>query len=351
MAHLVFQTAFPGDLFLSIPLMKRIKEWDPTTPVVLACRPGLGDFFLKTGLADQIIPVDKKNRKQSAIALEHLQKKSWDTIFVPHESPRTALWMWRLKAKHKVGFRNWWNWLVFNKRVLKPRHLPDALRQLSLLTPFDARLAETFSSEDVQELKNVEDKASDIDYRKPHIPDWASMQIVKHEARRNVIFLAPGSTWNTKRWTARGYEELSRLLLAKDFEIELVGSPAERALCEQIEAEVRNLNPKARIHNLAGRTSMADLVDIFRYGKALVTNDSGAMHAAAAADLPTVAVFGPTTLNLGFRPWQNRAIVVQKDLDCRPCGKHGHDRCPLGHHHCMEKIEAARVLRAVEKLI
>lgn len=352
MAHLVFQTAFPGDLFLSIPLMKRIKEWDPQTPVVLACRPGLGEFFKKFGLADEIIPIDKKNKIESAAALKKLAAIKWDVVFVPHESVRTALWMWQLKAKHKVGFRKWWNGLFYDKRVNKPVDFPDALRQLSLLTPLDSRLAELFGSEEVQNLRNPSGRTPEIlDFSQPYIPEWASMRLAIHSpvATRKVVFLAPGSVWATKRWTPRGYTELARMLLARGYDVELVGSPAEKDLCDQIERAVRaDARPGAAITNIAGKTSLSDLAGLFRDGIALVSNDSGAMHAAAAADLPTVAVFGPTTLNLGFRPWQNRASVVQLDLDCRPCGKHGHDKCPLGHHHCMEKISASQVMKAVE---
>jgi heptosyltransferase II len=67
--------------------------------------------------------------------------------------------------------------------------------------------------------------------------------------------------------------------------------------------------------------------------------------------IPTVAVFGPTTLDLGYRPWQNRALVVQKDLECRPCGKHGAAKCPLGTHACMKTVRPPDVLTAIDRLL
>jgi heptosyltransferase-2 len=333
--------------------MKRIKDWDPDTPVVLACRPGLGDFFKKFGLADEIVAIDKKDKAAAQQTLAKLAQQKWDVLFVPHESPRTALMMRKLKAKHKVSFSKWWNGLVYDRRVKKPVDFPDALRQLSLLTPLDSKLAENFCSEEIQALKNPQTRTPHVvDFSRPVIPEWASMQVAQHTGGRHVIFMAPGSTWNTKRWTARGYVELARMLLARGYEIELVGSKAERQLCNEIEfAVLDEAKPGSLIANRAGATSLAELVERFRTGVALVSNDSGAMHAASAAGLPTVAIFGPTTLNLGFRPWQNRAQVVQLDLDCRPCGKHGHDKCPLGHHHCMEKIDALTVMKAVELVI
>jgi heptosyltransferase-2 len=84
--------------------------------------------------------------------------------------------------------------------------------------------------------------------------------------------------------------------------------------------------------------------------EALICNDSGLMHLASVAGLPTVAVFGPTTIALGYRPWQNQARVVERELFCRPCGKHGHVRCPLNTHECMKSISESQVLKEFRKV-
>ncbi len=270
----------------------------------------------------------------------------WDVVFVPHQSVRTALWMTRVRARRgKVGFKQWWNIGIFTHRVVKPMDFPDALRQMSLLTPLDDRLAERFGSDEVQALRSPSSQDSPLNFKTPLIPDWASMTVGRHVPVGKRIFLAPGSVWNTKRWTVRGYEELARLLMLRGYSVELVGSSAERALCQQIANNVEG------VLNRSGLTTLGGLIDIFRQGEALICNDSGAMHAAAVAGLPTVAIFGPTTLAQGFRPWQNRAVVVQRILNCRPCGKHGAEKCPIGTHECMEKIAASEVLQALDALL
>lgn len=345
MAHLVFQTAFPGDVFLSVPLIKKIRDWDPATQLVLACRPGLGEFFIKNGLVDDVIEIDKRSKDGRASAVKRLMETKWDVVFCPHESPRTAIWMWRLKAKEKVGFQKWWNRLVFTLRVKKPMHLPDALRQLSLLAPIDYKIAELMAGNEVQELANPEGQISPFPFWEKPIPSWADMRTITAYPVGHKIFLAPGSVWDTKRWTLKGYIELARMLIIRGCNVELVGSGAEKHLCDEIQKQVPG------VINRAGQTSLARLVDLFSTGTALICNDSGAMHAAAAAGLPTVAIFGPTTLSLGFRPWQERAIVVQKELKCRPCGKHGAKKCPIGTHECMESISATTVLEALDKLL
>ena len=344
MAHLVFQTAFPGDLFLSVPLIKRLRAFDPGTPVTLACRPGLGEFFLRHKLVDDVVEVNKKTGG-GADALARLRAETWDLIICPHQSPRTAWWMSRLKARRaKVGFAAWWNRVVFDHRVERPNEYPDALRQLSLLTAVDDRLAEWFATDEVQALRNPHTRENLVDLTLIPIPEWASMRVLTSDPKSRVIFIAPGSVWETKRWTPEGFAAVARALLKRDFEVRLVGSPPERDVCAAVEAMAPG------VKNVCGRGSLADLVDQMTEGRALISNDSGAQHAAALVGLPTVAVFGPTVLELGYRPWNDRAVVAQIDLPCRPCGKHGHHACPIGTHACMRDLTADLVLNALKKL-
>lgn len=313
--------------------------------MTLACRPGLGEFFLKNGLVDRVIEVDKRSGKGRSLALGKIRGEEWDIVFVPHESLRTTLWMLRVKARRgKIGFRKWWNFGIYKYRVVKPMDFPDALRQLSLLTPLDGTLAEYFGSYETHALASPLSQESPFDFEEPPIPQWASMTLAQNKPVGRRIFLAPGSVWATKRWTVQGYTELAKKLLHQGFTVELVGSGQEKPLCDVIAREVKG------VINRAGQTSLSGLVDLFAEGTALICNDSGAMHAAAAAGLPTVAIFGPTVLSLGFRPWQNRAVVVQRELKCRPCGKHGAKECPIGTHECMTGISTNDVMAALDEL-
>lgn len=344
--HLIFQTAFPGDVFLSIPLLRRLRIWDPEADLVLACRPGLGEFFLKNKIVDRVMDIDKKSGEGRNRSLDELRQGAWDWIICPHESPRTAWWMCRLKATSgKVGFRKWWNGFVFSKRVEKPYSYPDALRQLSLLAPLDKTVAELFAEEDFSRLQSPKSKRSPWPLDVPPVPEWASMQVIPHRPDGRTVFLAPGSVWATKRWTQSGYEGLAKLLTARGARVVLVGSKDEAPLCTAIAERVQG------VENRAGTTSLNELVELLATGVALVCNDSGAMHAAAACGLPTVAIFGPTTLDLGFRPWNTRSVVVQRDLGCRPCGKHGAKKCPIGTHECMTQISAEDVYSALGQLM
>ena len=83
---------------------------------------------------------------------------------------------------------------------------------------------------------------------------------------------------------------------------------------------------------------------------ALVSNDSAPMHVATAVGVPVVAVFCATTPAQGFGPYGTRAALVEADLECRPCGRHGGRRCPRGTEDCMRLVGAADVLKALRSL-
>ena len=136
--NVLVQTAFLGDLLLSIPLLKQIKSFSPE-PLVLICRQGLGEFFLKSGLVDQVIEITKGDSKSYQKAAQELQQRQIDTIYVPHQSLRTHFFISRLKAQKKVGFATWWNYFFFDLRINKNMLLPEALRQQSLIGFKDPR--------------------------------------------------------------------------------------------------------------------------------------------------------------------------------------------------------------------
>jgi ADP-heptose:LPS heptosyltransferase len=185
-----------------------------------------------------------------------------------------------------------------------------------------------------------------MDFRKLALPFWASMRVEPPQGLKSPLpsagsspraFLFPGSVWATKRWSEEGFIDVARRLQGDGYEIHWMGSNGEAELCERLRGQV----PGTFSH--AGRLSLTESFLALSGGRLLISNDSGSMHLGSMAGIPTVAVFGPTVLEIGYRPWQQQAIVVQKALSCRPCGKHGHDRCPLGHHRCMLTITGEEV--------
>lgn len=342
MEILVIQTAFPGDLFLSIPLLKQTRLLFPDSKISLLCRQGLGSVFVNEKLVDQVFEIEKGSAASYQEALKKLKAIRFDFVISPHQSFRTAVLVRGLNKSMAVGFKRWWNFLFFDKTLSYPRHLPDAFRQMSLLTLIHKQFSEKWKPEDLRGHKNV----SPLKYDVKAIPEWASMETRPWTPQKKIIYVAPGSVWNTKKWKIEHFEELIQKILQQGYEVALTGSKADQEACDALASQ------DPRIQNLCGKTNLKEILDRFQEAQALVANDSGAIHMAATVGLPTVAIFGPTVPEFGFRPWNNRAVVVQhKKLDCRPCSAHGTAKCPIRTHECMKGLSVDEVFHALTDLI
>lgn len=326
----------------------------PERTLGLVCRKGLGDFFLKTGVVDVIFEIKKGDRASYQQVREQVRKYSEIYVYCPHSSFRTALFVRSLRPKDSVGFSQSWNRWAFKRRVGRPQELPDVLRQLSLLVPEDEVLAENLHH--YQSSKRA--YARDEDGRISGVPPWASISLRAVLARDRTSWsrlmerlnwgrwdgaskalLFPGSVWATKRWTEEGFAQVGRKLTELGGQILIMGAGNEVALCERLAAQI----PGAV--SLAGQTSLYESALILLNSDLMIGNDSASVHLAAVTETPSIAIFGPTTIEQGFRPWSNQAWIVDKPgLSCRPCGPHGHHRCPRGTHECMKHVSPGDVM-------
>jgi heptosyltransferase-2 len=159
----------------------------------------------------------------------------------------------------------------------------------------------------------------------------------------NVIALLPGAEYGpSKRWPVERYRELAHRLSTTGHQVWVFGSEKERSLGEDIIA-----GSAGNVVNLCGRTALVDVIDLLSLAKAVVTNDSGLMHVAAAVDSTIVAIYGSTTPQY-TPPLTSKAQILYENLDCSPCFKR---QCPLGHTLCLKNIEVERVMNVVTQII
>lgn len=159
-----------------------------------------------------------------------------------------------------------------------------------------------------------------------------------------LVAIAPGSSWRAKTWPPERLAEVAeRLALRHGCRPVVVGSKADLPRAEIIRSKSR-----APLIDLTAKTTLKELTVLLRRCLALVGNDSGPTHLAAAAGKPVVAIYGPTDENL-LGPYGNQHITIVAPVPCRPCRRRGRaERCP--HLRCLTEISSQQVCDEVDKL-
>ena len=159
---------------------------------------------------------------------------------------------------------------------------------------------------------------------------------------RPVIALAPGAVGASKRWPEAAYAELTARLVAEGNAVWIVGSAQEEPLAQKI------AGLSCHVRDLTG-PDLRNAVLALKTADAVVSNDSGLLHVAAALGTPSVGIFGPTS-PWHWAPLNPLAAVMEtaNDLRCRPCHK---PVCRVMHHRCMHDISVAQVASTVRQIV
>ena len=164
---------------------------------------------------------------------------------------------------------------------------------------------------------------------------------------RPVLALCPGAEFGeAKRWPAEHYAKVAEIKIRAGWQVWMFGSKNDHPGCEAIR---ERLIPGLREEsvNLAGETSLAEAIDLLSAAAAVVSNDSGLMHVAAALNRPLVAVYGSTSPQF-TPPLADRVEIVRLGLDCSPCFER---TCRFGHYNCLRELKPRPVIEALQRLV
>lgn len=150
-----------------------------------------------------------------------------------------------------------------------------------------------------------------------------------------AVIFCPGAEYGpAKRWPSRHFASLARTL-PPHYAIWILGSAKDGVIGDEIATA-----SGGRALNLCGRTRLDQAIDLIASASAVISNDSGLMHVAAALDRPMAAIYGSSS-PIYTPPLSPRAKIVSLNLDCSPCFKRS---CPLGHLDCLERLSPEQVL-------
>jgi len=154
---------------------------------------------------------------------------------------------------------------------------------------------------------------------------------------RPVLALCPGAEYGeAKRWPAAYFAEVATAMIKQGWQVVLFGSAKDQVITQVIQAQVDS----ECCADLAGKTSIEEVIALLALADRVVSNDSGLMHVAAAVDTPVVAIYGSSDPTY-TPPLSDNAQIISLGLECSPCFKR---ECPLGHLDCLTKIPPAQVV-------
>jgi heptosyltransferase-2 len=240
--------------------------------------------------------------------------------------------------KERIGWRGEARGLLLNdcRRLDKTKYPRMVQRFAALGLPAKARLPERVPDPNLLVTRPM----VDIVLEKFGIEttgDWPA----------RLLAICPGAEFgSSKQWPASHFIMLCTRLLADGWRVVIMGSAGDAAIAQEIYEGVEQKLGRSladRCFNLAGKTTLAEAIDIMAACNLAVSNDSGLMHVAAALNLPVVALYGSTSPEF-TPPLAPMAKILTTPIECRPC----FDReCRFGHKRCMTDIEPARVLTAI----
>jgi heptosyltransferase-2 len=317
-----------GDAVLALPALAAIRRHFRDAHLTVAAAPGVAALFREgTDVAPDDV-MDLPTRTRAAVAA--LRDRQFDVGVLFPNSFRSAWQMWR------AGIPARWGYATSARRVLLTTHCRPGRRRGRHQSEYYRQLAIGLGVPCGDEAPRL-------------APSDASRQradaLLAGLAGARLVGMAPGAAYGeAKQWPPDRMAALARRLIEADAAaVVLVGAPHDREASRAIESWLRTHAPHVarRVIDLTGRTSVGALIGLIARMAVFVSNDSGAMHVAAAVGRPIVAVFGPTderrTGPLGAH------AVLTAPVFCRPCMLRD---CPIDHR-CMKRITVDAVHAAV----
>ena len=337
---LLIQLGDIGDVVLTLPAIRALKENFPRANIIVAVREKARELIEDCPWAAGVVAINEEKRSLME-ELSHqkdffcnLRKFHFDIAIDMKTGDRGAILAFLSGAKQRMGLYahdgKLWRNRVFTHLTL-PYQAPGrhmAQHYLSLLESYDIKTDHIWP----------EHRPSEARLREAHA-------LLKNEGippDRPIVAVQPFSLWKYKEWSSKNYVGLINWLISNyDVSVIITGSREERTKADELTKECpRNT------YNLAGETSIGTLAAVFKACKMFIGVDSAGMHIAAAVGVPTVSIFGPSS-SADWAPRGERHRFVRKDLPCAPCRNKGCEDSEISR--CLDELMLEDVVDSVKR--
>ena len=327
---LIVGPAWVGDMVMAQSMFKLIKEQNPEAVIDVVAPAWTEPLLARMPEINQAIPLALGHgqlglRQRWRVGVQ-LRDRHYDRAIVLPRSLKSAIIPFAARARRRTGFLGEMRWGLLNDiRPLDKQALPRTVDRFNFL----AREHNTSTHTPQPQLQALNDGLVLLQRMSTSVPEVP------------VLGICPGAEYGpAKRWPVRYFAEVANAQLDAGKQVWLFGSEKDANITHEIQRLSNN-----RCLDLGGVTKLAEAIDLMAMTSAMVTNDSGLMHVAAAVGRPVVAIYGSS--DPGFTPpLSDKARVIRLGLECSPCFKR---ECPLGHLRCLKDIKPDMVLAALRE--
>ena len=317
---LIIQTAFIGDAILTLPMIQKLKDINPETVIDVVAIPSTKEIFQASASVNNIYVLDKRGAHKSILKLRKFARElagnNYSKLYSPHRSLRTSLLVMMTGVKETYGFSTSEFKYVY-KHIIK--YSPD-------------------NHEVQRNLDLIGFEYDDNSWRIPPEINSGYSNAVKEvtaaAGSRKIAAVAPGSIWTTKKYPADYYLQIIRYLINLGYYVVLLGGGADKKECAGLLA-----GQEDSVYNAAGELKFVESVALLERSELLICNDSAPAHLGQAAKIKTLVLYCSTVPEFGFAPYlKGSEYLSLGGLKCKPCGIHGHMKCPIETFDCGVKL-------------
>lgn len=318
---LVIQTAFLGDVILASVVWENLHRKYPLAQIDVVVKKGNESLLHAHPFIKEVFIFDKQHKFKNLLGLgKTLREKKYDLIINLQRFASSGLLTLLAGGKESRGFKK---------------------NPLSIF--YSKRFAHELKANWHEVDRNLQLIADLIDtpIRRPQLyPSHFDRDKVKALQNNAYYCLAPTSVWFTKQAPKKTWLDLMSKLRKPNQRIYLLGAPSDVPYLDQLQKEATDQN----VVNLAGKLTLLQSAALMAGAQHNYVNDSGPLHLASATNAPVSAFFCSTVPEFGFGPLSDDSQIIEvANLDCRPCGLHGHKSCPKGHFRCGVDLEVPAI--------
>ncbi|MEA1970611.1 MAG: lipopolysaccharide heptosyltransferase II, partial [Thermodesulfobacteriota bacterium] len=333
---LVRGTNWIGDVIMSLPAVASVRRTFPHARIVVLAKPWVAQLYRACPDVDDVIVFQSPGIHDGIggkIRLAaQLRGKNFDLAVLLQNAIEAAIIAWLARIPLRAGYNSDCRGLFLTHSVKRTRAIRK-IHQIGYYLEMVEALGFGTSGRDINIVPGN-------DYSQA-----AKKILTEHniKGKDTLIGIAPGASYGpAKMWFPERFAAVADRL-ADEFSARIIlfGSAGDRERTGLVQQHSEN-----PMINLAGETTLKEVIGLISKCNLFISNDSGLMHLAGALGVPLVAIFGstsPTTTS----PAGERSVIIHKDVSCSPCLK---KECPTDFR-CMDLIKTDDVYNAVKKLL